>query len=142
MHSVYIIEDETLLRELLETFFEATFPDIQLLGSSEDGADGLQQCLEQKPDLALLDINLPTLNGLEVLQTLKEKQPETKVILFTGKTSRSLIKKAIQHDADGYISKHTGVSEIEKALQKLKNNQVHYSPAIQLEVDRIQALGE
>ncbi|MGB0417109.1 MAG: response regulator [Coraliomargarita sp.] len=65
MKSVYIIEDEEILRNRLPTFFEKSFPDFEVLGMTSDGGEGIGQCLQLAPDLVIADIQLPEANGLD-----------------------------------------------------------------------------
>jgi NarL family two-component system response regulator LiaR len=139
MKTVYIIEDEETLRNLLSTFLASIFPELELLGMSGDGGEGIEKCLELAPDLVIVDLQLPEVNGLEILHRLKHKFPKIKILIFTGKTSHQTIKIAVHGQADGFINKISGVGELEKAIHAVKKNEQFFSPEIYDEVMRIKA---
>lgn len=139
MKTVYIIEDEEILRNLLSTFFATTFPELDLLGMTGDGGEGVEKCLELAPDLVIVDIQLPEVNGLEILHLLKRKFPKIKILIFTGKTSHQTIKIAVHGQADGFINKISGLEELEKAIRAVEKDEQFFSPEIYDEVVRINA---
>ena len=141
MKTAYIIEDEEILRNLLSTFFAATFPDIELLGMTGDGGEGIEQCLELAPDLVIVDLQLPEVNGLEILHLLKEKYPKIKILIFTGKTSPQTVRIAVNGNADGFINKISGLEELEQAIRAAARDEQFFSPEIQEEVLRIRKEG-
>lgn len=101
---ILIIEDDFFIRELYERQFEKEGFAIE---GAPDGPEGLLKASQTKPDLILLDIMLPKLNGLDLLRTLKSK-PETKdipVILLTNLGQESVIKEGFQLGAEGYLIK-------------------------------------
>ena len=141
MKTVYIIEDEEILRELLSTFFATTFPDLEVLGMSGNGGEGIEKCLELAPDLVIVDIQLPEVNGLEILHLLKRKFPKIKILVFSGKTSPQTVKIAVRGNADGFINKISGIEELTKAIHAVQTGAEFFSPEIQDEVTRIREAG-
>ncbi len=137
MKTAFIIEDEDIMRNLLSTFFASTFPDIELLGMTGDGGEGVEKCLELAPDLVIVDIQLPEVNGLEILHLLKRKFPKIKILIFTGKTSHQTVKIAVHGNADGFINKISGLEELEKAIRAVQKDEQFFSPEIYDEVLRI-----
>ena len=83
MQKVYLIEDETLLRELIGDLLEDQ-RDLEIIGTSGDGKEGYEACINLRPHLVILDIKLPTLNGIEVAQRLKSEYPWMKVLVFSS----------------------------------------------------------
>jgi len=141
MKTVYIIEDEEIMRNLLSTFFDATFPELEIVGMSGDGGEGIEQCLELAPDLVIVDIQLPEVNGLEILHLLKRRFPAIKILVFTGKTSPTTVKIAVRGNADGFINKISGLEELEKAIRAVAKGEQFFSPEIHDEVARIREEG-
>ena len=141
MKTVYIIEDEEILRNLLTTFFATSFPDLEVLGMSGNGGEGIEQCLELAPDLVIVDIQLPEVNGLEILHLLKRKFPKIKIIVFSGKTSPQTVKIAVRGNADGFINKISGLAELTKAIHAVQKDEQFFSPEIYDEVVRMREEG-
>jgi len=101
---ILIVEDDFFIRELYDRQFTK---DGYTILTSEDGPDGLVKASQEKPDLILLDIMLPKLNGLDLLRTLKSK-PETQdipVILLTNLGQESVIKEGFEYGAESYLIK-------------------------------------
>ena len=137
MKTAYIIEDEEMLRTLLATFFETMHPEIELLGMTGDGTEGFEQCLALEPDLVIVDVGLPELNGLEILRLLKTRLPRTKVLVFSGDASNQTLKIVVRGKADGFINKGSGVDELEKAIEAADRGETFFSTDIEDAVRRI-----
>jgi len=137
MKTVYIIEDEEILRNLLTTFFDTTFPELEVLGMTGNGGEGIEQCLKLAPDLVIVDIQLPEVNGLEILNLLKRKFPKIKILIFTGLASPQTVKIAARGNADGFINKISGLAELTKAIHAVQNDEQFFSPEIYDQVVRM-----
>lgn len=130
MKTVYIIEDEEILRNLFDEYFAIALPDMEIIGSCGEGEQSVRECLDLKPDLAIVDIRLPEVNGLEILHILKKRCPETKVILFTGTVTSDSIRIALQGKADAFVEKADGIDQIKKAIEAVKKDGHYYSPNV------------
>ncbi|KAF0095769.1 MAG: response regulator receiver [Puniceicoccaceae bacterium 5H] len=126
---LYFIEDEALLCDLFAEYVK-TMPEIDYLGYSQDGAEAMRRCLELEPDMVIVDIRMPEVNGLEILTLLHRKLPETKIILFTGTVDNESLRLAVRYGADGYVEKTYGLEELRKAIQIVLGGEKHYSPGI------------
>jgi len=125
------------MRNLLSTFLESYFPGLQLLGATGNGGEGIKKCLELAPDLVIIDLHLPEMNGFEILRLLKTKFPEIKILIFTGNTSQQTIEHAVRGNADGLINKISGLEDLEKAIHVLSEDRRYFPPAIVDEVVRL-----
>jgi DNA-binding NarL/FixJ family response regulator len=141
MKTVYIIEDEENLRTLLSTFFATTFPDLEVLGMTSNGGEGIEQCLKLEPDLVIIDVQLPEVNGLEILHLLKRNFPKIKVLIFSGQTSPQTIKIAVRGNADGFINKISGLEELTKAIHAVQKDEQFFSPEIYDQIVRMREEG-
>jgi DNA-binding NarL/FixJ family response regulator len=137
MKTVYIIEDEEILRNLLTTFFATTFPELEVLGMTGNGGEGIEQCLKLAPDLVIVDIQLPEVNGLEILNLLKRKFPKIKILIFTGLASPQTVKIAVRGNADGFINKISGLAELTNAIHAVQNDEQFFSPEVYDQVVRM-----
>lgn len=134
MPSVYIIEDQTILRELVCRLVE-DLRGYQLAGDSPDGLEGLEACKELKPDLAIVDIMVPSLNGLEIVRLLKKSQPNMKLIIFSAHSTRDQVQAALKAGVNGIVHKNASVDELEKAISMVMAGQSYMSGQI-LEIMR------
>ncbi len=130
MNKVYIVEDESVLRDLYIEYFSIALPEFDLVGIASEGKEALRMCSEIKPDLVLLDIQLPEMSGLELLQLLKQEHPLIKVGFLTGSVCPETIKKAVEGGADGFIEKSGGLEQLKNALRTLLAGDKYFSPNV------------
>lgn len=126
---VVIVEDQTILRDLISDLI-AGYPDMEVIAESGDGAEGYQLCSELKPDLVVLDIMLPNLNGSEVLRRLKAKNPKTNILIFSASASNSMVNRLLKAGVTGYVEKDSGVNELRKAISLVSEGRSYFSPRI------------
>jgi DNA-binding NarL/FixJ family response regulator len=116
MKRVVVIEDQTAIREMLAEFIRMT-PGYEICDMFGDGQEGLDRCLEIQPDIVVLDVGLPGLNGIEVLRQLTARIPSVKVLIFSGKGSPSNIRELLSAGAQSYVDKMDGFQEFKKGLE-------------------------
>ncbi|RKX30772.1 MAG: DNA-binding response regulator [Verrucomicrobia bacterium] len=116
MKTVVVIEDQTAIREMLAEFIRMT-PGYDIIDMFGDGQVGLDRCLEIQPDIVVLDVGLPGLNGIEVLRQLTARIPSVKVLIFSGKGSPSNIRELLSAGAQSYVDKMDGFQEFKKGLE-------------------------
>jgi DNA-binding NarL/FixJ family response regulator len=136
MKRVVIIEDETMLRDLLAELLKS-FPLCTLAGTFGDGIEGLKGLQKIKPDMVILDIKIPSLNGLEVLRRLREELPNCHVLLFSAFFSTSMVRQALKAGANGIIEKTAGLPEMEKAIRAVIDGGTYLGPGVADIVRRI-----
>ncbi|MCH2155527.1 MAG: response regulator transcription factor [Opitutales bacterium] len=129
MKKVIIVEDQTILRELIEGVID-TMAMVEVIGSTGDGAQGVDLCLDSNPDLVILDIMLPELNGVEVIKRLKRDNPKLNILVFSGLTDRSVVNRILKAGVSGYIEKNTGLEELRKAIENVANGQSFFGSKI------------
>jgi DNA-binding NarL/FixJ family response regulator len=117
MPTVYIIEDQTFLREMLCTLVQ-DMKMYTLLGSNGDGRLGAEDCLRLHPDLVIVDIMLPGLNGMEIMHQLKAANPRTRFLVFSAFFKRENVQAVIQAGANAVIHKNASISEFEQGIAK------------------------
>lgn len=113
---IIIADDEDHVRALLRTVVQIA--GLQLAGEAANGQEALDLYAELKPDLMLLDINMPVKNGDEVLRELLEQFPDAKVIMLTSVADRETVTNCIAHGALNYILKGSPVEEISRAIEE------------------------
>jgi len=106
---IFIADDHSLFRDGVSSLLEAA--GYEVIGQAGDGITALERIQQLQPDLALLDINMPNLSGLEVLKQVKALHPEIKVVILTVSEEEEHLVQAIQSGADGYLLKHLNSNE-------------------------------
>jgi len=123
--SILFIEDDKTIRENYLTFLKSQFDEVYEAG---DGLSAYQIYLEKKPDILIIDISLPKLNGLDLLKKIREKDLSTKAIMFTGNTDTSFLLKAAELKLTKYLVKPVSRTELKNALglveDEIRNFQV------------------
>jgi serine/threonine protein kinase/DNA-binding CsgD family transcriptional regulator len=113
---VALADDHRILRNSLAIYLNDN-PAIEVVGEADDGAQALAIVKEKKPDVLLLDLNMPGTGGLEVLPQIRAEWPEVKVLVLTGRDEDTYIMRALRAGAHGYILKTTGEEELIRAVQ-------------------------
>lgn len=129
MTKIYVIEDQTILRDLVCRLVEE-MANFELLGSSGDGLEGLQACQQLKPDMIIVDIMVPSLNGLEIIRQLRRDRPEIRVLIFSGYSSREHVQIAIKSGVNGIVHKNASIDELEVGIQRVSNGESFMSSGI------------
>lgn len=129
MKKVIVIEDQTILRDLICQLI-AGYTDMEVIAASGDGAEGYELCLKHHPDLVILDIMLPNLNGSEVLRRLKARNPYTNILIFSAASSTSMVNRMLKQGVTGYIEKDAGLEELEKAIALVADGKSYFSPRV------------
>jgi DNA-binding NarL/FixJ family response regulator len=92
-------------------------PELQVVGEASDGLDAVQKTLELKPDLVLMDIGLPILNGIEAARQIRKLAPECKIVFLSQESSDEVVQQALDLGAWGYVVKTTAERELLAALE-------------------------
>jgi two-component system response regulator YesN len=116
MFTLIVIEDEYWTRELIKQFVVQTNLDIKIIGEEENGQDGFQLIHELKPDIVITDMNMPQMNGVEMLKLLEQHHPEIKLIVLSGHDDFVYAKQAIRSGAIEYLLKPLDKKSLKQAL--------------------------
>ncbi len=128
-YRIMIVEDHTLLREGLSTMI-ASDPQIEVVGGADNGLDAVRQAVALKPDLILMDINMPVMNGTEALIDIKKRDPSIKVMMLTAHKAEEYIRDCLQSGADGYVLKHSTRDELMSAIHIVLNGRTYLSQEV------------
>lgn len=118
MVSVYLCDDVPELRQLLRIVLEED-PELRVVGEAGDAATGIEEIAELQPHVALLDLSMPGLDGLEALPLIRRAAPETAVIVFSGFTRERMEPLALERGAARYIEKGEPLEEVRRAVRDL-----------------------
>jgi DNA-binding NarL/FixJ family response regulator len=123
------VDDHSLIRAGVRALV-LDIPGYAVVGEANDGSQLLEMFEQLSPDIVLLDISMKHTGGLEALQRLKQVRPQSKVLILSMHTDPALIMQALESGAHGYLLKDTTATELEHALEALRNNERYLSPAI------------
>ena len=126
-----MVDDFAAWRRFVYTLLSVT-PEWQIHGEAASGAEAIARAQELQPDLVLLDIDLPDINGLEVARQLKVVVPDAKIVFLTTESSTHLVNAALSTAASGYLLKSQIVDELLPALQSVFSGNRFVSKGITL----------
>ena len=127
--NLLLVDDHSLIRAGVRALV-LDIPGYAVVGEASDGSQLLEMVEHLAPDIVLLDISMKDTGGLEALQRLKRVRPQSKVLILSMHTDPALIMQALESGAHGYLLKDTTATELEHALEALRNNERYLSPAI------------
>jgi DNA-binding NarL/FixJ family response regulator len=129
MKRFVIVEDQTAIREMLVELL-ALVEGFECVGTCGDGLAALELCKTTKPDVAVLDIRLPGLHGVELLRRLKASLPDLRVLVFSGHESPALLSEVIAAGALGFVEKTAGFAEFKQGLVAVGEGRSYFGPAV------------
>jgi DNA-binding NarL/FixJ family response regulator len=130
-----LADDHRVVRVGLEALI-GTFDDIELVGAAEGGAEAIALCQEKSPDVMLLDLSMPEVDGVMVARTLREREVPTRIVIFTSFSDRDGIVRALDAGAIGYLLKDAEASEIHSAIQAAARGEAPLTPKAAMELLR------
>jgi DNA-binding NarL/FixJ family response regulator len=126
---VLIVDDQTVVREGLAAIL-STDPEIEVVGLAADGGEALALVAEALPDVVLMDLKMPVLNGVQATQQIRRTHPHVQVLVLTTYAADDWIFDAIQAGASGYLLKDTRREELVTAIKGTAEGQSYLDPAI------------
>lgn len=126
---VLLADDHTLVRAGVRKLLES-MSDIEVVGEAEDGLAVLALAAQLKPDLVLMDISMPGINGLDATVQLRKAQPEAAVIILSMHQNEEYVRQALRHGASGYLLKDAAPMELDLAIRAVRRGNTYLSPAI------------
>ena len=126
---IVIAEDHTILREGLKALF-ATDPVLDVVGEAEDGREAIRRVEELKPDLLMLDLSMPRMNGIEAIREIKQQSPATKILVLTVHKTEEYVLASLEAGADGYVIKDATRAELLMAIANVLAGKRYLSPEV------------
>jgi DNA-binding NarL/FixJ family response regulator len=127
---VLIADDQKVVREGLVSLI-GLLPGITVVGAAIDGDDAVRQAAELRPDVVLMDLNMPRCNGVEATEQLREAQPDVKVVVLTTYSDDAWVFSALQAGALGFLTKDAGADEIHRAITVVTAGHAQLDPSVQ-----------
>jgi DNA-binding NarL/FixJ family response regulator len=126
---VVIADDHTLLREGTSRILE-TQPDIIVVGEAADGASAVDTTVRLQPDVALLDVRMPILNGIDATQKIREQAPNVAILVLSAYDDDEYVSAVLRAGASGYLLKTVRANELIEAVRRVRIGEVVLHPAI------------
>jgi DNA-binding NarL/FixJ family response regulator len=124
---VLIVDDHEVVRQGLKTFLGLD-PELEIVGEAEDGAEAVAQARILRPDVVLMDLLMPRMDGLTAIRALRAELPDVEVIALTSVLEDSSVGEALRAGAIGYLLKDTKPQELRRAIRAAADGQVQLSP--------------
>jgi DNA-binding NarL/FixJ family response regulator len=127
--SVLLADDHTLVRAGIRALVER-LSDVEVVAEAKDGREALSLVREHKPDLVLMDIAMPGLNGYEATSRISKEFPDVRVIILSMYANEEYVREAINAGAAGYLLKRCAAAELEKAIKTVAGGDRYFSPLV------------
>jgi DNA-binding NarL/FixJ family response regulator len=131
MIRVLAADDQRVIREGLAMLL-GLLPDVEVVGTAADGEEALALAEQLRPDVILMDLRMPRVDGVEATRRLRTNHPEIKVVVLTTYADDRSVIEALRAGALGYLTKDAGADEIRQALQRVADGQASLDPAVQM----------
>jgi DNA-binding NarL/FixJ family response regulator len=129
MPRVLIVDDHVVIRRGVQGIL-STYPEWDLCGEADNGQDAIRLAGELAPEVVIMDVSMPGMNGLEATRIIHDVLPETKVLLLTLHSSSEFVRSAFRAGARGYVLKSDAENELVRALNVVIGEGTYVSPAV------------
>lgn len=126
---VFLVDDHPIVRKGLKALVAEQF-DMEVVGEAGDGRSALLQAKELEPNVMVLDITLPDLNGIQVMERIKQVSPRTKVLILTVHEANGYLRQLFQTGASGYLLKRTAGDELVNAIRVVASGEAYLDPTL------------
>jgi DNA-binding NarL/FixJ family response regulator len=126
---IALVDDHSLVRSGIRSLLEK-LPGIRVVGEASDGRSALELIRVCRPDIVLMDIAMPRLNGMEALNRVACDFPAVKVLILSGHSNEEYVLQALRAGASGYLLKDSATSELQFAIDSVRGGQTYLSPAV------------
>ncbi|WP_019504564.1 response regulator transcription factor [Pleurocapsa sp. PCC 7319] len=129
MIRVLLVDDQSIVREGLSSLLQ-TQADLEIVGEAENGKVAVERSLVLKPDVILMDIRMPIMDGIAAIRILAEQAPEIKILVLTTFDDDQYVTQAMAHGAHGYLLKDTPSSELAQAIRSVNQGYTQLGPGL------------
>jgi DNA-binding NarL/FixJ family response regulator len=126
---VLIVDDHAVVRTGLRTFFDLQ-PDIEVVGEASDGSEGVAMARRLEPDVVLMDLLMPNMDGITAIGRIKAERTETEIVTMTSFIEEEKVTSALEAGASGYVLKDAEAEEVAAAVRAAFAGEVHLDPAV------------
>ncbi|AFZ34124.1 two component transcriptional regulator, LuxR family [Stanieria cyanosphaera PCC 7437] len=129
MIKVLIVDDQSIVREGLTSLLQ-TKPDLEIVGEAENGRVAIEQTLALQPDVVLMDVRMPVMDGVAAIRILTEQMPGVKVLVLTTFDDDQYVTQAMSYGAKGYLLKDTPSEELAQAIRSVNQGYTQLGPGL------------
>jgi DNA-binding NarL/FixJ family response regulator len=126
---IVIAEDHTILRAGLKALLMSN-PTFEIIGEADNGRDAIRRVIELKPDLVIMDLSMPGMNGMDAVREIKDRMPEVKALVLTVHAEEEYVLASLQAGANGYVLKDATQNELLIAAERVLEGKTYLSPDI------------
>ena len=126
---VLLVDDHSVVRMGLRTFFDM-LDDIEVVGEASDGSEGVAMARRLKPDVVLMDLLMPNMDGVTAIGRIKAEMPETEIVTMTSFIEEEKVTAALEAGASGYVLKDAEADEVATAIRAAYGGEVHLDPQV------------
>ncbi len=130
MTSIVLADDHTVVRAGLRALLEGAHADFHVVGEAADGLEAVQLVERQKPDVLVVDVMMPGLNGIEVTRQVRQRVPQTRVVVLSMHASEPYVLEALRHGASGYVLKDASSDQLVQAVREVSEGRPYLSPPL------------
>ncbi len=131
--SIVLADDHTMIRRGLKSLIESE-TNYRIVGEAADGRETMRLAAELSPDIVIMDISMPMLNGIEAARQIKQENAAVKIIALSVHTEVSFVRQMLQAGASGYLVKHSDFEELTKAIPRVLDDQIYLSPRVSTKI--------
>lgn len=129
MIKILLVDDQSIVREGLRSLLQAK-PDLDVIGEAENGQIAVDQTLKLQPDVVLMDVRMPVMDGVAATQILHQQAPQIKVLVLTTFDDDEYVSQAMHCGAKGYLLKDTPSEELAQAIRSIHKGYTHLGPGL------------
>lgn len=126
---VLLADDHTIVRQGVRLCLEA-LGDIEIVGEASDGQEAIETTLRLLPDVVVMDLTMPRLNGVEAIRQIKEQAPGVEIVVLSVHDSEGYVEQALRAGAAGYVLKRNAATELAEAIRAVDEGQAYLHPSI------------
>lgn len=126
---IILVDDHYIVRNGIRALFDDV-DEIEVIGEASNGVEAISKVSELRPDIAILDISMPQMNGLDAAQIIHNQYPETKTLIMSMHDNKDYILRSLEVGADGYLLKDSSKEEIIKAIKTVAEGEKYYSGSV------------
>ncbi len=130
---IVLAEDSTILREGLRSLLAST-PDLEIVGEAGDGLEAIDCVIREKPDLVVMDLSMPRMNGISAILEIRKQCPRTKILVLTAHSEEEYVFETLRVGTDGYVLKESTHGELVMAIESVLKGSRFISPGISSKV--------